>query len=314
LFGDRIGAEQGKDILRRLTPAVLVVLSVLVAVSVATAAAPAPVLVAPSDGHEFPPPDNKGPVTFKVDGQADEPAGSLHIQIATADAEVDAKGSFQDEESGVDDYTLEQTAPGSTHYQVTVPAEDFARYSGGELYWQAYRVLPEGSCTDCFQESAKPRTFELLQPSGYGAYEPNNSAAKATASTEYFNHDCAYLEEPTDVDWYRYKGARRGLKLRLKLRNWSDSDRWVALKSRKRESADMKVALYKEAGMRKVASRHVKVGKTGVLKATLRPKTPYLFVFRHAGNGFKSAKPAANMSYLFDINLPGDFSDANGCT
>jgi hypothetical protein len=299
----------------RLVSAVVVVLAVLVLAPLASAAPPAPVLVSPADGKEFPPTRGDTPrdVTFEVQGEADEPAGSLHIQIADADAEVDSKGSFQNEESGVADYVLEQVAPGGTQYRVTVPGADFGSYSGGELYWQAYRTLPAGSCTDCFQESAKPRTFQLLDPAGYGAYEPNNSAATATPFNDYFNNDCAYLEEPGDVDWFRIDGRSRAVNLRLRLQNFADSDRWVPLKSRKRESADMKVVLYRANGKRKIASKHVKVGKSGVLKAKLRRKTDYLFAFRHAGNGFRSAKPATNMSYNFTVNLPGDFRDGQGC-
>jgi hypothetical protein len=295
----------------RLTPAGLVVLALLVAAPVASAAPPAPVLVSPADGKQFPPPG--GDVTFKVRGEADESAGSLHIQLADADASVDGKGSFESE-NGIADYVLEQVQPGGNLYQVTVPAADFESYSDPNLYWQAYRTLPAGTCSDCFQESAKPRTFERLDPSGYGAYEPNNSAARATVFKDFFNTDCAYLEERTDVDWYSYKGAKRGLDLRLRLENNADSDRWVPLKSRKRESADMSVAVYKAKGVRKVASKHVAVGKTGVLKTRMRAKVPYLFAVRHAGNGHKGAKPARDMGYGFHVNFPSSFSDANGCS
>jgi hypothetical protein len=282
----------------------------------ASAAPPAPVLVSPAEGKQFPPP--LGDVTFEVDGQPDESAGSLHIQFTNADGTVDGKGSFQNE-SGVDDFALEQVAPGGARYQVEVPASAFDRYSDGNFYWQAYRILPDGGCEpiagsaqqDCFQESAESRTFERLMPTGYGAHEPNNSRTNATG--DFFNTDCAYLEEKTDVDWYRFR-ARRSFELKLRLENNGDSDRWVPLRSRKRESADMSVSVYREKGFRRIGRRHVAVGKTGVLKTKVRARKVYLFAVRHAGNGFRAAKPAANLYYGFHINLGGDFSDANGCT
>ncbi|HEX8375031.1 MAG TPA: hypothetical protein VF606_07615 [Geminicoccaceae bacterium] len=283
------------------------------------AAPPPPELVSPANGRDFPPPAPRD-VTFVVDGQVDESPGSLHIQFSDADVEVADDGSYQ-HESGVDDYVLEQVEPGGNRYSVTVPAEAFGRYGSSNFYWQAYRVLSEPDCSaianssrrDCVQESDQRREFELLDPPGYGNYEPNNSPATATPRLEYSNQDCAYLEERTDVDWYRFDGRTKAFGLRLRLHNDADSDRWVPLRSRRKESADMRVTVYRAKGLRKVASKHVRVGKSGVLKTRLRAKTAYLFAFRHAGNGFPKARPARDMSYRFEANLGGQFADAQGC-
>jgi hypothetical protein len=305
--------------MRRLSRAALAAATVLaVAAPAASAAAPAPAPVSPADGKQFPPPTPR-PITFQVDAQPDEPAGSLHIEFTDADGSVSEVGRYQSD-NGVDDYVLEQVEPGGTRYRVKVPASAFERYAEKRFFWHAYRVLPDGSCTpvagssgqDCSQES-DTREFEMLEPVGYGAYEPNDSPAKATPSKDFFNTDCAYLEKRTDVDWYRYGGSSRALKLRLRLDNYADSDRWVPLRSRRRESADMSVALYRASGVRKIASVHVPVGKTRVLKAKLKRGRAYLFAVRHAGNGFPKAKPAKDMSYGFKVNFPGAFSDANGC-
>jgi hypothetical protein len=304
--------------MRLLSPAALVVLSVLAAAPAASAATPPPTPVAPSAGHEYPPPLRA--VTFKVEGQPQEQPGALRIEFTDPDGTRDETGRYQNDESGVDDYALQQVDPGGTLYRVKVPASAFRRYSDKNFRWHPYRLLPAGSCTpiqgsmeeDCFQEG-KQRRFSMLEPAGYGAYEPNNSRRRATPSTEFFNHDCAYLEKRSDVDWYRYRTKHR-LKLRLRLQNFADSDRWTPLKSRKRESADMSVSVYRGKSRHKLASMHVAVGKTKVLRTKLRAKRNYLFAFRHAGNGHKHAKHAANMSYAFDFNFPGPFSDANGCT
>jgi hypothetical protein len=308
-----MGSEHERKAMSRVVPVFIVLLAALASAPLAFAAAPPrPVLVSPADGKEFPPPSPRD-VTFKVKGQVDEAAGSLHIQLTDPDGEVAADGSFENE-NGVADYVLEPTKPGGSEYRVTVPATDFESYSDPRFYWQAYRTLSEPDCTpigttgkrDCFQESAEPREFMLVQPAGYGSYEPNNSPATATSEDEYLNNECAYLEARNDVDWFRYDGSSRAFELRLKLENTADTDRWVPLKSRKRESADMSVSVYKAKGVRKIASKHVAVGKTKVLKTKLRAKTAYLFAFRHAGNGFRSAKPAADMNYFFHLNLPGN--------
>jgi hypothetical protein len=280
---------------------------------------PAPALVSPADGREFPPPSPRD-VRFVVKGQPDEGAGTLKIQLADADADVDGKGSFVSE-NGIAEYTLEQTEPGGNLYAVTVPAADFGSYSGGELYWQAYRSLPEGSCTptktagkfDCFQESKDPRTFQLLDPSGYGNYEPNDSAATATPANDFFARDCAYLEETGDVDWYAFNGRAKAFDLRLRIFNDADSDRWRPLGSPKRMSADMSASVYAASNMRKVASIHVRVGKSKVLKERLRPRKGYLLAIRHAGNGNPKAKPAPDMSYRWRFNFRGAFDDVGGC-
>lgn len=305
--------------MRFLGPAALIVLAVLFPASMTAAAAPAPVLVSPSDGRQFPPPFEG--VTFVVNGEVDEPAGSLKIQITDADGTFSNTGSFQ-HESGVAEYVLEQVAPGGNRYRVTVPASEFESYGDtGELAFQAYRRLPAGTCPmvantttpDCFQES-KTRSFGIIDPAGYGNHEPNNTSANATPQNDIFNSDCAYLETATDVDWYRINGiSRKNFDLRVTLDNSADTDRWKPLGPKRRESADMSVSIYRATGMRKVASKHVAVGKTRVLKTRIAPRTAYLIAFRHAGNGFASAKAATNMAYFFKINFPSAFSDAEGC-
>ena len=310
--------------MRRLIAAV-VVPAALAAASIADAAPPPPTPVWPSPDYQFRPPTRA--VTFKVDGQVEEGDGALHVEFTDADGSIDETGRYQNDEGGVDDYALKQVAPGGNRYEVRVPASAFERYSGGPFYWHAYRMLPAGSCTpvpnstrqDCFQESEQ-RTFENSTPAGWGAYEPNDSARKATSSKDFFNHDCAYLEKRSDVDWYRYATGKHGFKLRFKLDNSADSsDRWKPLRSRRRESADMSVSLYRTKGHhhrargRKIASKHVPVGKTRVLRKKLRARTAYLIAVRHAGNGFRHAKPATDLQYFFDANFPGPFSDANGC-
>jgi hypothetical protein len=276
---------------------------------------PAPVLVAPADGREIPPPMRA--VTIKVKALPGERAGSLGIQLTDADGTVDREGRYR-AEGGIDDYPLEAVAPGSADYTVTVPADAFRRYGDKHLFWQAYRLVEGGDCRpisgstmpDCFQESAGSREFTLLEPTGYLSYEPNDT--RATASTDFFPSDCAYLEKRSDVDWYRYNGAARPVNLRFRLSNLGDTDRWVPLQRPSRESAAMAVRVYLFGRTRAVAAQHVPVGTRRVLKTRLAANKVYFIAIKHAGNGFPRARPAANLYYRFASNLPSEF-DFAGC-
>ena len=292
----------------------------LLAAAPAASAAPAPRPVKPADGHTFAPPVRG--VTFVVEAEANEPDGSLHVEFTDADGSVGANGRYE-HESGVDDYVLKPVEPGSNRYSVEVSRDVFRRYGGGEFYWHAYRVLPNGSCPpipgsggakDCFQESAQ-RTFSNSTPAGWDAYEPNNSAAKATGQSDYFNQDCAYLETRSDKDWFRFK-APRTFRLRLRLENFAGTNEWDSLGPPRRESGNLRVSLYRAKGRkagRRLASKRVPVGKQRVLRAKVRAKRRYLFTVRHAGNGHRRARPDKSIFYTFGINLPRDFADASGC-
>src|SRR3954449_3488721 len=131
--------------MRRFALPATVLLAALAAAPAASAAPPRPVPIAPSPGHRFPPPVRA--VTFTVEGQADEPPGTLHVEFTDSDGEIDATGRFQNEEGGVDDYVLKQVEPGGTRYRVRVPASAFERYGDQQFFWHAYRTLPAGSCT-----------------------------------------------------------------------------------------------------------------------------------------------------------------------
>jgi len=292
--------------------AVLIALAAALLAAVPTASAQqrrlpaAPVLVAPFDGRQVPPPLRA--VTFEVRARRIEAPGTLGIQFTDADGTVDRAGRFQ-AEGGVDDFRLEQVAPRSRRYRVTVPASAFQRYGDKNLYWQAYRILPKGSCRpDCFQQSRGYRAFTMLEPIGYGNFERNDTPA--TATTDFFNSDCAYLERRDDVDWFRHEGVPRPMELRVVLQNWAGTDRWVPLGPPRKESASMSARVLEANGMRVVAARTVAVGKEATLRVPLAANTPYLIAFAHAGNGFASARPAANMFYRFRFNFPSDFDFA----
>jgi hypothetical protein len=273
------------------------------------------VLTGPSNHREFPPPLRA--VTFEVKGLRGEQAGTLGIQFTDADGTVDRTGRFR-AEGGVDDYALTAISPGSRFYSVTVPASAFQRYGDKHLVWQAYRLVPPSDCKsipgsttrDCFQQSAGYRELSLLEPTGYLNFEPDNTPA--TATTEFFNSDCAFLEKTNDVDWFRHDGTPKPLNLTVRLWNLGDTDRWKPLGPRSRESADMKATVYRADGMRVVAARHVPVGKKRVLRTRLAANTAHLLAFAHAGNGFPKAKPAANLHYRYSFNFPTDF-DFAGC-
>jgi hypothetical protein len=74
----------------------------------------------------------------------------------------------------------------------------------------------------------------------------------------------------------------------------------------------MAVRVYRVGSRRAIAARHVPVGTRRVLKARLAARADYLIAIRHAGNGYPTAKPAANLHYRFDSNLPDEF-DFRGC-
>lgn len=300
-------------------PLVLAALALLAA-AVPPAAAqgatppPRPVLLAPQDGRQVPPPLR--PVTFKVRARASERPDALRIQFTDADGTVDRTGRFH-AEGGVDDFALRQVVPGGRVWAVTVPAETFQRYGDRHLFWQAYRLLPPSQCRriratgrlDCFQESAR-REFELLDPVGWGNMEPNDTPQ--TATTDFFDSDCAYLETTTDEDWLRHDGVPEPMTLRLALDNTSDSDRWKPLAPPRRESASITATVLEADGLRTIAAINVPVGRREVLRAPLKANTPYLVAFRHGRNGFPTARPAANLSYRFALNFPSE-SDFAAC-
>lgn len=304
---------------RRTVVTIAVALAGVAALPAAAAQArkppPAPVAVAPADQREYPPPLRA--VTFQVKGQRQERApGKLRVQFTDADGTVDRTGRYH-AEGGVDDYPLEQSAPGSTTWTVTVPASAFRRYSDKRFFWQAYRLLPSDQCRrikrtrryDCFQESAG-REFAMIEPYGYNNFEPNDSPEAADVG--FFNRDCAFLEKRTDVDWFRHDGVPRPMELTLTLFNWADTDRWEALRPPAQESADMSATVYEADGVRQVATMHVPVGVNRKMKVPLAANTPYLIAFAHASNGHATARPAANMSYRFAFNFPSDF-ESSGC-
>ena len=252
------------------------------------------VLLSPNNEKTF---QGQQGVTFRVQGQPDEPAGSLHIELGGdqgENLEYDADGLYDPDFSLAGTYELEPVEPGSDIYTVTVPASRFEPdnfHQDQYWFWHAYRTLPQGSCDpDCYQET-EDRVFIIDDPWPYLADEPANNKRSGASPLEEVSFGQGFLEARADRDWYRFRPTRRTLRLDF---DNAGCNEHCAGRLRASENGDMVVALYAKGSKQSLFKRRVNVGDDVVLRADVRRDTVYFLLVRRA----KSSKPAAeNMEY-----------------
>lgn len=276
---------------------VLALLAVPASASAQVAAPPAaPVILGPKNGFVRPLP---GPVTLRVQGMPNEPAGSLGVELKTSDAEphqpsVDEGRYDADDPYFVESVNLVETEPGSGVYEVTVEYD-----GGGGYYWHAFRRLTKGqNCEprtggayDCFQESAE-RAFSVEDPVEHGAREPRNNTPSGATFNDGLTTD-GWLEKTDDVDWYHFKSGK-GRNLEVLIGNY------FAGRVPAGENAGIEFAVYRASRMGSpIVKRRLAAGVVNkTLKARIRPRTRYRLVVRHVVNALPATR---DIEYSFYI-------------
>jgi hypothetical protein len=260
--------------------------------ALAQAAPPPLALLSPTDERTF---DRAQAVTFRVQGQPNEPAGSLRIELSVDDVLYDENGLYdRDDPYYAGTWELQPVEPGSDIYKATVPQSHFAPddfHSDQTWYWHAYRVLPGGGCDpDCFQET-QDRVFYVEDAHPYLADEPHNNTRGDASRLEEVSFGQGFLEARDDRDWYRFRTRNYGPEVRrftLQFQNLGCNEHCRRIPAG--ENGDMVVGLYRKGFKQALFKRRVNVGDDVVLRADVRRDTVHFLIVRHAKTRQRAAK------------------------
>jgi hypothetical protein len=242
-------------------------------------------------------------ITFRVQGQPNEAAGSLHIELGTdngEELEFKKNGLYDPNWSLVGRWRLEQVEPGGDIYKVRIAKKRFlpdAYHQQQVWYWHAYRTLPEGSCNpDCYQVT-RERGFTIDDPWPYLADEPENNTRSGSSPLEFVSLGQGFLETRQDRDYYRFRTEAFGREVRP-FRLDFDNDgcnEHCSGDIPDGEYGAMVVALFRRHSDRPIFKQRIRVGQFEIFRAEVRRDRRYVLLVRHAYSG--DGRAAKNLEY-----------------